>query len=955
MSRAKSIARLLLLVVAILAYPSLTEAQGLGSQQGSQSSLQALQQLMEQLDLPGLGQSSGSSILDNLRNGASDDENEKSVVLPGSDLSDPLELEIAKRFCSGELPDGHELLLTLGTKFSSSERDYCRRIGFYLIQGGYDTFRGEFKPAVLSTGAAQDTFVLGIGDQLVITFIGGDAGAVQAAVDSEGLVVLPSMSPISAAGLTLGGFKKVLQARIEEAFIGTEAFVALGSIREFGVVVAGEVERPGLHRVTAISSVIDILGLAGGVKKTGSLRGIKVIRQGREISIDLYGAIFGLGEAEDITLKEGDRVIVPTLGRTAAVVGDVRRPIIVEISPGQTGMELSEALNLAGGTLRPRGNRLFLASIDISGQQVISPIVEEQRLRDGDIVTVVRGSDREVGGIELVGHVRVPGRRALAAAPTIGALLAGGQALKDGAYPLFAVLATRDPTSQVERFYGLPLHRIVSGQEDFQFRNADKLLILSRDDVGYLNSAAVRRVATSQTLDLEEPDNEPRPATNDAAGGRSTNLQAIEGTTDSIVGFVGRGLVQSAAPSEGDQVFETSSAAPSECRAVAGLRKLVSETSTERFAITAAVAQRGFNDTAESQARPGECREIYERFPSLLPFVLEHSALIAGEVRQPGLAPVPEATSLGTVLNVVGGLSRAADRSSLEVTRLVVRQDGSRFLERQSLDITQGIPEFFVGPGDAVRASPSLATRDPGVVEVFGEVSRPGVYTIGKGERLSELISRAGGLTVQAYPYGAVFARERIKAAEKRSLDRLARQLSSAVTVAAANRGIDPSAATAFSVLSDQIRQTPATGRVVIEADPTVLQVRPELDIVLEAGDKFYVPKRPNSVLVTGDVLSPGALQFVAGRTVDNYISQAGGFQSSADRSRMFVVFPNGAATPVSVSPFRFSTLQVPPGSTIVVPKDATPFDLFTITREVASLVSQLAITAASLAVISDN
>jgi polysaccharide export outer membrane protein len=76
--------------------------------------------------------------------------------------------------------------------------------------------------------------------------------------------------------------------------------------------------------------------------------------------------------------------------------------------------------------------------------------------------------------------------------------------------------------------------------------------------------------------------------------------------------------------------------------------------------------------------------------------------------------------------------------------------------------------------------------------------------------------------------------------------------------------------------------------------------------------------------------------------------------RKTADRSRIFVVFPNGAARPLSVSAFNYSSLQIPPGSAIVVPTDATPFDLLTISRELASVISQLALTAASLAVIND-
>jgi polysaccharide export outer membrane protein len=125
--------------------------------------------------------------------------------------------------------------------------------------------------------------------------------------------------------------------------------------------------------------------------------------------------------------------------------------------------------------------------------------------------------------------------------------------------------------------------------------------------------------------------------------------------------------------------------------------------------------------------------------------------------------------------------------------------------------------------------------------------------------------------------------------------------------------------------------------------------------VILQPGDRIFMPKRPSSVLVTGDVLNPGAMQFVSGQSITSYLRQAGGFQQSADRKRVFVVLPNGAARSVSTSPFNYTPLRVPPGSAIVVPKDATPFNLLTISRELASVLSQLAITAASLAVIGNN
>ncbi len=110
-------------------------------------------------------------------------------------------------------------------------------------------------------------------------------------------------------------------------------------------------------------------------------------------------------------------------------------------------------------------------------------------------------------------------------------------------------------------------------------------------------------------------------------------------------------------------------------------------------------------------------------------------------------------------------------------------------------------------------------------------------------------------------------------------------------------------------------------GRVVVEADPTVLRVRPELDVVLEPGDRLFVPRRPHSVLVTGEVFRPGALRFVPGTRVDAYIRQAGGFRRSADRERVFVVYPDGVARRVSVEAWNYNPVHVPPGGRVVVPR----------------------------------
>ena len=205
-------------------------------------------------------------------------------------------------------------------------------------------------------------------------------------------------------------------------------------------------------------------------------------------------------------------------------------------------------------------------------------------------------------------------------------------------------------------------------------------------------------------------------------------------------------------------------------------------------------------------------------------------------------------------------------------------------------------------------------------VTLAGEFARPGAYTVRRGERLSELIKRAGGLTEVAFPYGAVFTRERVRRAEEAVLQRAASEVDAALAALASRTGTDETRTVAMARMSARLRAAQPLGRVVIEADPTLLHVRPDLDTVLEPGDRLFVPRRPNYVTVRGGVQNPSAVRFQPGMTAADYVRRTGGFQATADDSRVFVVLPNGEAHQVGASLWNHQPLHVPPGSTILVP-----------------------------------
>ncbi len=353
------------------------------------------------------------------------------------------------------------------------------------------------------------------------------------------------------------------------------------------------------------------------------------------------------------------------------------------------------------------------------------------------------------------------------------------------------------------------------------------------------------------------------------------------------------------------------------------------------------------------------CPPIFEKYPALLALAIEHVAAIEGEVQIPGLYPVVPGVPLASAVADAGGLTLNVDLRRVEITHYALdNAQRPATGTRQLLQLTPAdLTKVALNPGDVVRFNPVFIDRDTGPVLLSGEFRRPGYYDIRHGERLSELIQRAGGLTDQAYPYGAVFTRLRVRQAERQTYDRAANQIESGLTSALARGTTEQAQAlvTATQQMVAQLHSTPAVGRVVVEADPTVLQVKPQLDPIMEANDSVFMPKRPFYVAVSGEVLNPTSLQFRPGATPADYIKEAGGFTQDAEDDSTFVVLPNGEAEPVKVSFWNFTPVQVPPGSTIIVPKDLRPFDLTTFLKDSTQIFSQLAISAASIAVLHDN
>jgi polysaccharide biosynthesis/export protein len=844
---------------------------------------------------------------------------------------------------------------------SAVELEYQQRLGDPdLRQFGYDLFRSTEGGAGPLTGEVGGNYVLGVGDELVVSFQGATNDSRTVRVDREGRVVVGQLRPITAAGRSLAAVRSELAAETRRTLLGTDVYVSLGSVRAISVFVGGEVERPGQYRLTSLGDVATALSRAGGIRRSGSLRSVRVIRAGGGTAIvDLYG-LLGIGTPSSVRLQDGDRIVVPVIGGTVAISGGVARPAIYELRGPIT---LDNLIGYAGGALRPRGYKAAISRIAPDGRESFIRVSGGgQTVIAGDAVQIVGGSPGgALNRVVLRGYVLNPGPRPLTTANTVRELLGEPEELRLGTYLPMAVLVRRDPLTSARVFEGVNLITALRDGASVPLRSDDRLVVFGQRDIEFLNSEVVRRIVLGERNPLDEcrslahletlvQDTQSSRFTAITRGGfligRRTQVQEARRTDGSFA----------ASPQEQAQITAAAAAATQTQADDDGLT--VEE---RRAAANAAFAEERriveANRAAREARAPGSaftsqsvCPATFEEEPELLPVLIEHAVGVGGAVRQPGAYPIGSPTPASALVSVAQGLTANAQDVSVDIIRAMSAQGAT---DRIAVGRDgAALASALVGPGDDLRVNAAQPQFENGGVLLSGEFNRPGFYTIRKGETLGQLIARAGGLSSLAYPYGAIFTRRSVKELQEEGFRRTARELNAGLLAAIGRRGADAGSLGAATALVDRLSTIEAPGRMVVEADPQVLTVRPELDTVLEAGDAIVMPKTPNFVLALGDVANPGALQFVAGKASRDYLKEAGGLQATAEGDRAFLVLPNGTAQPLRSSGWSRRTAVVPPGSTIIVPKEIDPGKTLDIVSSVATIFGQFATAIASIAIL---
>lgn len=826
---------------------------------------------------------------------------------------------------------------------SQIERDYRRRLDDpQLRQFGYDFFQSAPPPTGVRTGAIGNDYVLGIGDQVQVSFRGANNRNLTTSVDRDGRIIVGDLRPIPAAGRTLGAVQADIAAETRRTLLATDVFVSVGEVRAISVFVGGEVERPGQFSLTSGTDIGTALAQAGGVRRSGSLRQVRIVRAGGgTVTADLYG-LLGIGAPTSVQLRDGDRVIVPVIGPTVAVAGAVARPGIYELRGTQS---VGSVVAFAGGAIRQRGGQVVISRIAADGTETfVRAPSQSASVLGGDVVQLLGGSaGGATGRVQLSGNVDNPGPRPIVAAGTVADLVGAPDDLRPDTYQLAAVLRRRDPSTGARYFEVLNLARELRERPSTVLQGEDSLFVFSRADIEFMNSAAVRQIVlgrdnrTTQCKSLQRLQQLVKDTEASRFSAVTRGSFVIVSDQGAQLGGVGASLGQNSRRTTDLAITGRSGQRDEEQTLLEAGDRLTDDRLT------------GDEGQDNLTARP-QCPRVFEAELELLPVLIEHSVSVGGSVRRPGAYPVGGMASARDLSLVADGILSGSRDLVLDINRAT--NEPSERIEAAPDGSILALTR--IGPGDDIRFNAQRARFEGSGVLLSGEVARPGLYSIRQGETLGQLIARAGGTTTDAYPYGTVFTRRSVKEAQEEGFRRTARELNNSLLAIAArstqgNGGNLEGAASLIQLIGT----AEAPGRMVVEADPRVLDLRPDLDTRLEAGDAIFVPKRPNFVLALGDVNNPGALQFVPGKTAGTYLREAGGTLSTADNKRAFLVLPNGTAQPISASGRGGGT--PPPGTTIIVPKNIDPLYKLSVFRDVTTIIAQLATSVATVAVLATN
>lgn len=747
-----------------------------------------------------------------------------------------------------------------------------QRFGAEIFRNG--TGNLERLPMDLPAGPE---YVLGPGDGLRIELWGGISQRLQRVVDRQGRLALPEIGSLEVAGKSLGEVQRLVQSALRTQFRDVQVDVSLSRLRSVRVYVVGDVQRAGAYDISALSTPLNALYMAGGPTAGGSLRIIRHYR-GKQLvqETDLYDLLLHGVRSDLQGLQAGDTILVLPLGPKVTIEGMVRRPAVYELHGEKN---LSEVLELAGGVLESGTLRHVdverveshlsrsMLRLDIpedNNQATVTKALDDFQIQDGDKVKISPILPYADKTVYLEGHVFRPGKFAYRDGMKLTDVVHSYSDLLPEPYKQHAEIIRLNPPDYTPQVLAFNLDDALAGKDqNLALKPFDTIRVFGR-------------------FDFEDP-----PLVTVTGAVRDPGDHITNGATylrDAV--YLAGGTTQDAQVSDA-QVFRKTDAGKLEVLSV-NLSKALTGDATDNILL-----------------QPKDRVFIHRNLSRSDPPTVS----IEGEVARPGKYPLGDNLTAAGLVKVAGGLKRSAFTEEADLTRYPIEQGTRVASERVTVPLAKALAEepdsdVRLHAGDVLTIRQLSGWNDIGAtIEVKGEVVHPGKYGIQEGERLSSILARAGGFRESAYPYGAVFERTQVRELEEKNRSQLIREIQQqgAALRQAPDSDADQKMAKEAALQQwqdalEKMENTPPAGRLVIHIVANNKRwVNTPYDIQVRAGDSIYIPKKPNTVIVDGSVYNPTAITYKPGRSAGWYLHQAGGPNNMANRKAIFVIRADGS------------------------------------------------------------
>ena len=341
--------------------------------------------------------------------------------------------------------------------------------------------------------ATPKNYRLGPGDEVIIDIFGANQTTLRDEISPEGSINVDILGPIYLNGLTIEQANNFLKQRLSSIYAGltsegeqTDIRLSLGQIRSIMVNVLGEVANPGTYNISSFSTVLHALYTAGGVMGVGSLRDIKVVRNGKTVSsVDIYDLLINGSRQNDIRLEEGDVILVPAYKCLVEARGKVKRPMFFEMKEGES---LEALINYAGGyesnaytqsltVIRQNGKEYEVCSVD-NNEYGTFALKNGDEVEVGDLLSRFNNRVKIDGAVYRKGLYQLGGK-----VTTVKSLIEKADGLLPEAFTTRAILH-REKTDRSLEVVSVDLAGILNGTApDIPLRNNDVLFVPSIYDL----------------------------------------------------------------------------------------------------------------------------------------------------------------------------------------------------------------------------------------------------------------------------------------------------------------------------------------------------------------------------------------------------------------------------------------------------------------------------------------